>query len=444
MRLGVPRLKRAVIVQVVILLASLALISCGKSNSTTSSSSTTKLTFRVFVSQDVSTAAVSGGLIIIDAKKDLQRSRITGGLGSSFLPGKMFLSNNRQTTLAVSDVGTSIEVVSNSSESVTGTVSLPGATESVVISVDGATAYAAVPTAFIPQGNPGGVVAMSLSSGAVTSTVPVPGVRYLAQSADGAKLLAFPNDNSNAVTIVSPFNIVVGPQNSTCPSNICTVVSGFDHPVAGFFSSDNTQAWILNCGPECGGTEASVQVLDLIQGKVGNKVAVDGATVGLIANQTLYVAGTSPTAPGNACTGVTTVAPTCGRLEVVDLPSMTVTGSAVITDGYHTNMDMGNGQLFIGSRLCSEVIPPAAPATGEQRGCLTIVNTNLSITDSKAVIFPPDNGDVTGMTPITNRTVFYVVEGGEVRIYDTTTDKIYSTTSIDVFGNAVDVKLVDF
>jgi len=40
--------------------------------------------------------------------------------------------------------------------------------------------------------------------------------------------------------------------------------------------------------------------------------------------------------------------------------------------------------------------------------------------------------------------VFYVVEGGELRIYDTTTDKIYTTTSIDIFGHAVDVKLVDF
>ena len=48
------------------------------------------------------------------------------------------------------------------------------------------------------------------------------------------------------------------------------------------------------------------------------------------------------------------------------------------------------------------------------------------------------------MTPITNRSVFYVVEGGELRIYDTNTDKIYVPTSIDIFGNAVDVKQIDF
>jgi len=38
----------------------------------------------------------------------------------------------------------------------------------------------------------------------------------------------------------------------------------------------------------------------------------------------------------------------------------------------------------------------------------------------------------------------YVVEGGQLRIYDTTTDKIYTLVTIDILGNAVDVKLADF
>jgi len=36
------------------------------------------------------------------------------------------------------------------------------------------------------------------------------------------------------------------------------------------------------------------------------------------------------------------------------------------------------------------------------------------------------------------------VEGGHLRIYDTTTDKIYTLVTIDILGNAVDVKLADF
>ena len=109
-----------------------------------------------------------------------------------------------------------------------------------------------------------------------------------------------------------------------------------------------------------------------------------------------------------------------------------------IPDGYHTHIDIsGDGQLFVGSRNCTNIVP-ATPGA-EQRGCLAILNTN-----NGNLVIPPDNGDVTGMTPITNRTVFYLVEGGELRIYDTTTDKIYLLQSIDIFGNAVDVKLIDF
>ncbi len=74
----------------------------------------------------------------------------------------------------------------------------------------------------------------------------------------------------------------------------------------------------------------------------------------LLNGSTLYVAGTSPTK--NACTGQTTAATICGRLDVVDLGSGTVTSSAVITDGYHDRMDMTtNGQIFIGSHDCTNI-----------------------------------------------------------------------------------------
>jgi hypothetical protein len=112
--------------------------------------------------------------------------------------------------------------------------------------------------------------------------------------------------------------------------------------------------------------------------------------------------------------------------------------TAVIPDGYHTKIDIsGDGQLFVGSRLCTNIVP--VNPGDEQRGCLAIYNTN-----NGNLVIPPDNGDVTGLQPITNRTVFYVVEGGELQIYDTTTDKLYTVTSINILGNAVDVKLIDF
>ena len=52
---------------------------------------------------------------------------------------------------------------------------------------------------------------------------------------------------------------------------------------------------------------------------------------------------------------------------------------------------------------------------------------------------PPLQGDVTGIQPINRRNVVYVVQNGELSIYDTTTDKL-QTTQVDIIGQAVDVK----
>jgi hypothetical protein len=312
MLLGVACLKKPVLVLVACALLGL-LLSCGGYGGTTPSSSsggTTGLKFRAVISQNVQ-GVIFGGLIIIDAQKD-HRAPVQA-IGSGFLPGMLVESNDHKFTLAVSSTFNSIEVLDNVKEATSvNNLALPGATESVVISVDNTTAYAAVPTAPVPGGGTaGGIAIASLAGGTSTpSTLPIPGVHYLAQSGDGNRLLAF-SDNSDTVTVVSPFNILPGEKNATCnpPAPdpvVCQEVPGFDRPVAGFFSSDNTQAWILNCGPECGGVQASVQVIDLHD--PANPVAgiatpiPGGATVGLIKGQTLYVAGNPPTG-SNSCAG---------------------------------------------------------------------------------------------------------------------------------------------
>jgi hypothetical protein len=475
MPLGVACLKRCLLALAVLILTNLGLISCGgygsSSSPSPSSSSTSKLKFRAVVSQDVQSTAATPGLILIDALKDLRANvrLITAG---SLAPATMFLSSDRKITVVVSINQNQLAVLNNNTEAISaiGTIQLPGNTESVVVSADNATAYAAVPNAAVAGGGSIGAIAIvNLNTGGAPPTLPVPGVHYLTESGDGSKILAFSDDtdvtdpmnhpsNVQTVTVVSPFNIVAGSKNATCnptlpnppppnpPPVVCQYVAGFDHPVAGFFSSDNTQAWILNCGPECGGTQASIQLLDLHD--PANPVAgpptpiPGGATVGFMQNQTLYVAGNPPVGSNTCAGGPTTAATTCGRLTIVNLATLPqatpIQPTAVIPDGYHTHIDIsGDGQLFVGSRNCTNIVP-ATPGA-EQRGCLAILNTN-----NGNLVIPPDNGDVTGMTPVTNRTVFYLIEGGELRIYDTTTDKIDLLESIDIFGNAVDVKLIDF
>ena len=281
---------------------------------------------------------------------------------------------------------------------------------------------------------------MNLSAGSITATLSVPSAQTLVSSPDGTHLLVFSND-SDVVTIIYPPLVNVS-------SPVSATVQGFDRPLYGVFSADGSKAYILNCGPECGsGTaSASVQTLDMTTlTLVGAPVAVDGATIGWLNGSTLYVAGTSPTK--NLFTGQTTAAKTCGRLDIIDLGSMTVTGRTVITDGYHDRIDMSvNGQLFIGSQACTNV-GNVNNVQGEVRGCLSIYNTA-----NAAVVIPPDNGDVTGLQSFTTRDVEYVAEGGNLRVYDTltdsllveTTNNITETGTIIITGYIIDVKAIDF
>jgi hypothetical protein len=448
MLLGVVRLSRIKLL-VCLLVTAVFLASCGSSSSN-SSTHTTGLKFRVLVSQDVSSNISSPGLIIINALLDVRANAAPISGGGTFLPEAMYLTDNRSLTLAMSNINSTLGIFNNKTEASVGTVALPGPSDSVVLSPDGSTGYAAVPTAALPGSAPGGIVVIALgTTPGITATVPVPSVRYMVRSGDGSRILAF-SDNSDSVTIVPPQSIISG-QGQTTP---LTVVPGFDRPVFGFFSPDNSQAWVLNCGPECGGVEASVQVLDLIHNAAGAKVVIPGGvTTGLVVNQTLYVAGNAQP-PNNTCLGpgaLTTAATSCGRLTIVDLPSLTITSPSsgfVIQDGHHTILSLAsNGQLFIGSRTCTNIVPPPAPATGEQRGCLMIADTASLTTGSPRMVAPPDNGDVTGIQPITNRTIVYLIEGGAFRIYDTTTDQTTlgeATNAIDILGQAVDVKLIDF
>jgi len=156
-------------------------------------------------------------------------------------------------------------------------------------------------------------------------------------------------------------------------------------------------------------------------------------------------------------------------LFTINLSSMAVGGYAVITDGYHNRIALGaNGQLFIGARTCTEIIPPTPPPSGaEVRGCLSIYNTQTTAVGNVqpgGVVIPPANGDVTGIQPIATRQVVYLVQGypvpgGSLYIYCATADADINCPTADAIqtappnlpiyaplmvGNFYDVKTVDF
>jgi hypothetical protein len=393
---------------------------------------------RVLASQSVSSLTTRAGLVIINGETDVipRLAPISAGIA----PGLMTLSPTRATLLAFDSGLNQVDIVNTKSESLTGTVQLPGPTTSMVVPATETFGYAAVPTAPLIGFSPGAVEIMSLSPGGLAFTVSVPNAQTVVANPSGTQLLAFSND-SDLVTIITP-NLT-----GNTATAVSATVPGFDRPVNALFSSDGTTAYVLNCGAECGGTQASVQILNMsaTPPAIGASVPVDGATFSLMSGSTLFVAGTSPT--NNACTGETTAATTCGRLDLVDLGSFTVISSAVITDGYHTVMSISaNGQLFIGASTCTNVGNVNAPQ-GEVRGCLSIFNTT-----NGEVVIPPDNGDVTDLQSFTTRLVEYVAEGGNLRVYDTTQDALLVENgngtilngTIAIVGQVIGVKAIDF
>jgi hypothetical protein len=416
--------------------ACLGFASCG--GNSTPKNGPSGLTERVLASQTASSPTAVGALVIINGSNDtVGRGEVNAGTSPSF----MVITPDRATLLSYDASGNRVDVVNTAKESLTGSIQLPGPSNSIV-APNTSVGFAAVPNATQIGESPGGIVEMNLTSGAISATISVPSAQTVISNSTGTQLLVFSDDPTllNSVTVVSPALLNTG-------SPVSLTVSGFDHPVYAIYSSDGSTAYVLNCGPQCGGSQASVQLLNVTNNPPtlsGAPIPVDAATMAFLNGSTLYVAGTSPSTANNACTGETTAAKICGRLDTVDLSSMSVTGRAVITDGYHDRMDLGlGGQLFIGSQTCTN-IGNVNNVTGEVRGCLSIYNTNTG-----SVIIPADNGDVTGLQSFSSRLVEYVAEGGNLRVYDTQTDTLLensyiSTGTIVITGFITDVRAVDF
>jgi hypothetical protein len=422
-------LKKTLISLAVLVAVSVTIVGCGGSSSS-KARRVSGLKFRAFVSNPLSPG---GALInIVDATQDVLSPASISLLGIVPQPGLMVVTPDLRSTAVFSPPG-DIAVVENATETTANGVSLislPGLTESIVIANDSVAAYAAVPSAAVPGAPPGAVVALNLSTGAITATIPVPAAHYLVLSPDGSSLLVF-SDNSNNVTVIATGLIGT----STDPRQPVGGICCFDRPVWGIFA-DSATAYIFNCGAECpGGVAAGITTFTVGSSVPGPTVALSGATYGLLSSGTLYVAGSPPHTP---C-GSNTTAPTCGTLNLVDVSSMKVMNPnpIIITDGYHNRMAMGSlGQLFIGARGCTSI----GTIGDEVRGCLSIYNTSNGL-----VVVPPQIGDATSIAPIAGRHVVYVCEGGVFQVFDTTTDQllVQIPRQIDVVGYCMDVKVVD-
>ena len=471
-----------------------------------------KLAERVMVA--VSTNGASGSLAILDALRDIRSNvqntktfSISGTVGAFPTPILTFPAELRG--FVYSSVGGSLALVNYSTEAAsapTGAGPYPGAT-SVAISPTFNHFYVAVPVT-------GQLVITDSTSTAGTYALNIPNVYQVNVNTGDTVVLAMVR-NSDIVYRVIKLNTNQYPTSTAAiaatgaidcePLNIpiyCAVpvntgsnTTAFDRPFGVYFSLDGTAAYVLNCGPECGGTTASVTFLQ--QGALNvnnftigipnansfmaNVPVPGGVTAALSDGTTLYVSGQQLQPDGLFAGNLSTIS----LATVATSPSTAVTGKYSISDGTHTKMLFAdNNTLWIGSQAC---------ATGERAhqaslgvltqaanyNCLTRVALPSGTAPLAASIVPavtqgpnpvpvpfPNTdqnqfyyGDLTGLCWVQTFNKVYTAYGGQVHAFYTggaitdPNDPAFGTTPaagtevnnnlITVQGTALDVAYLD-
>jgi hypothetical protein len=338
----------------------------------------------------------------------------------------------------------------------------------------------------------------------------LPNVYKVAIDPGGAAVLAMVRNSNTLYRIVklpSTTNPVVPPGSVDCEPLLlpvyCVVpVAGtYDRPTDISFSLDGSIAYVLNCGPECGGTTASVGFLQLSALNinliptvdplsvgapspltplpVANPIPVPGGVTAAVSDGThLYLSGQSLFRLGTGGILGTTAAPDglfTGYLSVINLSTDTVGNPVSISDGSHTRMLLADDStLWVGSSQCANgerqavaTQQMATTGTTTQAGnynCLTMVNLAgatptaqvipavvQSQTTASVVQVPYPNtnqnlyyyGSLTGLCWVQNYHKVYTAYGGQVHAFNTTDGSEINNFYITIQGTAIDVAYMD-
>lgn len=310
-----------------------------------------------------------------------------------------------------------------------------------------------LPNAFAVSINPGGTVALvfvqNSTQSANTTIGTAPSDLFSVYSIVGLTA----NQQQAAATSTDPQHYLNAqdcePQNlpAFCAFPVSTGPNAsFDNPVKAVFSPDGSTAYVLDCGPECGGTTAGVTVIPITQGSLNSNtsgakgialvaqsnIAVPGGATNAIFNgNTMYLAGQQLQPDGLFE----------GFLSVLNTQTGQVSGTFGISDGTHIKMAFGDeNTLWIGSTQClaGETYKKAQATGGTMYGCLTMFNTSTN-----AVLLDSYKGDATGIAPVTGLNKVYTAEGGQVYIYNTADMSERDNSNVTVSGTVADVAYMD-
>ncbi len=221
----------------------------------------------------------------------------------------------------------------------------------------------------------------------------------------------------------------------------------FDRPVKAVFSADGATAYVLSCGPECGGSVSSVTPIPVSptifltgqqSGQLPTQAALNSATIAipggasnaLVTSSTMYVAG-QQLMPDGLFTG---------NLTVLNLANNTVTSATSISDGAPGSPSRlllaDDNTLWIAMTKCSN---GERYAKGLPYGCLTMYNT----ANNAVTMIEPYLGDATGIANVEGLHKIYAAQGGQVYIYSTTDGSAINNQYVTVTGTAWDVAFMD-
>lgn len=235
----------------------------------------------------------------------------------------------------------------------------------------------------------------------------------------------------------------------------------FDRPVKAVFSADGSIAYVLNCGPECGGSNASVSLLP-----VAPIIFPIGQASGLLP------CNAAPCANPNAVAMTTIPVPGGASNALVDNSTMYVVGQKLMPDGYFggylTRLNLANNTAIASTSASPNPVSisdgePGAVSrmleaddntlwigmtkctTGERfnnnlpYGCITMFNTSKN----SVTMLLPYIGDATGIAGVQGLHKIYSAQGGQVYINSTVDGSAIDNQYVTVIGTAYDVAYMD-
>jgi hypothetical protein len=429
----------------------------------------------------------TGSLQILDAKRDL-RSNISdtktsfsiSGFSSGF-PNLILNYPAEITGFVYSNAKGDIQIINYGKESVTGSAgTFPTLSTGVAVSPTFGHVYSAeesvgqlgiidnstgrtfsliLPNVFNVVANQGDTIAIAMvrNSNTLYRVVKLNANQYQTSTAAIAALGA---------ADCEPFNL---PVYCAVPVNAGSNTKAFDRPVGAYFSLDGTAVYVLNCGPECGGSASSVTYLQpgvLEYNNIPTTVpdasafitqvmVPGGVTAAVSSGTTLYVSGQQLQPDGLFA----------GNLSAINLANNTVTGQYSISDGNHSKMLFAdNNTLWIGSQFCATgerahqaslgVTTQAANyncLTRFDLGALTVSIVPFVTPGSTTAVvqFPNTNqnqyyyGDLTGLCWVQGFNKMYTAYGGQVHIFSTVDGSEINNVNVIVQGTALDVAYMD-